>query len=282
MAMTAGEFSYIQSLMHLHTGIVLEAGKEYLAESRLAPLAKHAGFDSLAEMIAQLRSRSANDLHMKVIEAMTTNETSFFRDFPAFQALRNTLLPDLIARRAGARRISIWCAACSSGQEPYSVAMVLHDLPGLAGWRRTILATDLSEAMLDRARAGRYSQLEINRGLPASFLVRHFERVGLEWEIGSDLREAVTFEGMNLSDPWPSLPPMDLILMRNVLIYLGPDAKARVLERARAVLADDGFLLLGGAETTHGIDDAFERVELGAGAAAFRRRAAREAAPAGR
>jgi chemotaxis protein methyltransferase CheR len=276
MAMTTGEFSYLQTLMHLHTGIVLEAGKEYLVESRLAPLARHAGFESLAEMIAKLRTRSPNGLHRQVIEAMTTNETFFFRDFPAFQTLRNHLLPELIEKRAEERRISIWCAACSSGQEPYSVAMILHDLPGISGWRRQILGTDLSEAMLDRARAGRYSQLEINRGLPGPLLVRHFIRVGLEWEIGSDLREAVEFRRMNLSDPWPALPPMDLILMRNVLIYLGPETRARVLERVRAVLAEGGYLLLGGAESTYGIDEAFERVDLGGGAAAFRLNAIQE------
>jgi len=276
MAMTTGEFSYLQSLLHLHTGIVLEAGKEYLAESRLAPLARHAGFDSLAEMIAQLRTRSPNGLHRQVIEAMTTNETFFFRDFPAFQALKSRLLPELIEKRALERRLSVWCAACSSGQEPYSVAMILHDLPGITGWQRRILGTDLSEAMLDRARAGRYSQLEINRGLPAPLLVRHFTREGLEWEIGSDLRAAVEFRRMNLSDPWPALPPMDLVLMRNVLIYLGSETRARVLERVRAVLADGGYLLLGGAEGTLGIDDAFERVDLGGGAAAFRLNAVRE------
>jgi len=270
--MTSGEFSYIRDLLQNHGGLLLEEGKEYLAESRLQPLAQLEGFRSITEMIASLRVKEGDGLRRQVIEAMTTNETSFFRDFPAFKALGSHVIPDLIRKRAERKRLSIWSAACSSGQEPYSIAMLLRDqFPQIADWSNTILASDLSEAMLARARSARYNQIEINRGLPAALLVNHFVRRGLEWEIGFELRSAVEFKRINLSEPWPALPPVDLVMLRNVLIYLSAGTRTSVLERVRHVLKADGYLFLGGTETTYGIDDAFERVELG-GAAFYRLR----------
>jgi chemotaxis protein methyltransferase CheR len=270
--MTSGEFSYIRDLLHDQSGLVLEEGKEYLAESRLQPLAQLEGFRSIAEMIASLRARSRDGLKRQVIEAMTTNETSFFRDYPAFKSLASHVIPDLVQKRGDQKRLSIWSAACSSGQEPYSIAMLLRDrFPQIAGWSNSILASDLSEAMLVRARAARYSQIEINRGLPAALLVSHFAKRGMEWEIGPQLRSEVEFRRINLSEPWPALPQMDLILMRNVLIYLSAQTKAAILARIRGVLRKDGYLFLGGTETTYGIDDAFERVVLG-GSAFYRLR----------
>jgi len=272
MAMSAVEFGYIRELLQSHSGMLLEEGKEYLAESRLQPLAKLEGFLSVGEMIARLRTASPNGLHRQVVEAMTTNETSFFRDYPAFEALERKVFPDLLRKRTNSKRLSIWCAACSSGQEPYSLAMLLRDtFPEAAGWDVAILATDLSEAMVERGRSGVYSQLEVNRGLPATYLVRHFTKSGLDWVVRPELRAAVEFRRMNLAEPWPSLPSMDLILMRNLLIYLGPESRKAILRETKRVLKRDGYLLLGGAESTHRIDDSFDRVDCG-GAALHRLR----------
>jgi chemotaxis protein methyltransferase CheR len=276
MPISAVEFAYIQTLARRHSGIVLDAGKEYLAESRLQPLASHEGFASVADLIRRLRTESVGGLHHRVIEALATNETSFFRDIGTFEALRHRVLPDLLAARASERRLSLWCAACSSGQEAYSLAMLVREeLPGFADWDVRILASDLSETILSRARAGRYSQLDINRGLPASLLVKYFRRHGIEWEIEPEIRKMVGFRRINLAEPWPALPRMDMILMRNVLIYFDVDTKKAVLGNARRLLREDGFVLLGTAETTFSIDGAFAAVEPD-GLAIFRPRAGEE------
>jgi chemotaxis protein methyltransferase CheR len=192
---------------------------------------------------------------------MTTNETSWFRDRLPFTALTDGVLPEVMSSRKD-RAVNIWCAACSSGQEPYTIAMLLSDLPALAGWRTSILATDLSEEMLDKARAGKYSQLEMNRGLPAQLLVRHFERSGPEWAIKPALKSMVTFRAMNLATQWPALPAMDVVFLRNVLIYFDVATKRDILERVRRVLRPDGYLFLGAAETTLNVHPAYERVTL--------------------
>jgi chemotaxis protein methyltransferase CheR len=198
-----------------------------------------------------------------VVDAMTTNETSWFRDAHPFNALRDELLPDLIERRRVARTISIWCAASSSGQEPYSIAMLIRHFPELESWNVRILATDISPSMLKRTQEGLYSQLEVNRGLPAPLLVQHFNRVGMHWEVSDDLRRMVQTEFVNLAAPWPVLPPFDLIFMRNVLIYFDVPTKQTILGRVRRQLRPDGLLLLGGAETTMNLDANFERVQIG-------------------
>lgn len=206
---------------------------------------------------------------------MTTNETSFFRDIHPFAALERHLLPELITRRSAQRRLSIWSAACSSGQEPYTVAMILADrFAQLRDWDVRILATDISTEMLERARTGRYSQLEMNRGLPAVRLVRHFTRAGTGWEASAALRAAVEFRQLNLVEPWPAMASMDVVLLRNVLIYFSVATKREVLARLRRVLRPDGFLILGGAETTLGLDEHFERLQTGTGSC-YRLRAER-------
>ena len=263
MSITAPDFDYIQRLVRAQAGLVLEAGKEYLAESRLLPAARKEGLNSIDDLVARLRSRPVDGLHRRVVEAMTINETSFFRDFHPFELLRKFVLPDLVLRREAEQTLVIWCAASSSGQEPYSVAMLLREhFPGLLSWRLRIIASDLSEEILARARQGRYSQLEVNRGLPASYLVKYFTKQGSEWQLKDEVRRMVEFQGINLTAPWPPLPIMDIIFMRNVLIYFEVDNKKLILSRVRRLLRDDGTLFLGGAETTLNLDDAFARSEL--------------------
>jgi chemotaxis protein methyltransferase CheR len=263
MTISASEFDYIRRVVLEQSAIVLEEDKQYLAESRLLPLARREGFDSIASMVAWLGAKKFDGLQRKVVEAMTTNETSFFRDFHPFEALRKSILPDLVLRRASSKELSFWSAACSSGQEPYSLAMVLQEhFPSLADWNVKIIATELSTEMLARAREGRYSQLEVNRGLPATLLIKYFRQHGTDWQISEHLRRRVEFQIVNLAEAWPLLPPMDVILMRNVLIYFGLDTKKRILGRVRQLLKPDGFLFLGGAETTFNLDDAFERVQF--------------------
>jgi chemotaxis protein methyltransferase CheR len=264
MTLTAIDFDYLRKLVREQSAIVLEPGKEYLVEARLATLVRQEGMSSMQDLVTRLRSHRASPLHTQVVEAMTTNETLFFRDPFVFEALRTVVLPDLVERRKAERRLEIWSAACSSGQEPYSMAMLLHEhLPQIAGWRTGILATDLSTQVLTRAREGRYSQLEVNRGLPATLLTKHFTRQGMHWQVSDELKRAVDYRPMNLDAPWPSLPQMDVVLLRNVLIYFDVETKRRILAGVRKVLRRDGYMFLGGAETLLNVDDAFERVALG-------------------
>ena len=257
----ADDFDYLCRLMHDRAAIVLEPGKEYLALSRLDPIARDAGVPSVAALVDVLRSADDSPLHDQVVDALTTNETTFFRDHNPFDSLRTHVLPDLIERRRGSRTLAIWSAGCSTGQEPYSIAMAIReDYPELLTWQLTILGTDISPSVLDRARLGRYGQLEVNRGLPAHLLVRHFTRAGMEWEIEEPIRRMVRFERHNLAQAWPpAFPPFDLVLMRNVMIYLDPDVKRDVLARMHRQLAPHGYLLLGASETTYHLSDAFER-----------------------
>lgn len=256
------EFDYLRKLMHDQTAIVLDAGKEYIAEARLAYLVSEEGFGSLRDLVQQLRANSFNGLHRKVVNAMTNNETWFFRDVLPFQAMRSKILPEIIAARSVERTLRIWSAACSAGQEPYSLAMLLHgSFPELRSWRVQILATDISSSVLQKAERGRYSQLEVNRGLPATSLSRYFTRQGIEWEIEKEIRDKIEFRILNLAEPWPNLPVMDVIFLRNVLIYFDVEMKKNILGKARRQLRPDGYMLLGGAETTLNLDDRYERVQ---------------------
>ena len=265
MAVNTPDFEYVRDLVRETAAIVLEPGKEYLVETRLEPLARSEGFSNLGSMVTALRHGSAKGLQTKVVERMTTNETSFFRDLYPFDALKRTVLPELIARRSNERALNIWCGACSSGQEPYSIMLLLRDsFPALADWNVSLLATDINAAMLERAREGLYSQLEINRGLPAAMLVKYFEKQDQQWRLADRIRRGIEFRELNLSRPWPSnLPRMDVIFLRNVMIYFGHEAKRKILTQIRQILRPDGYLFLGGAETTYGLDEAFERVVLG-------------------
>ena len=264
MSISAADFDFVSALVRQSSAIVLAPGKEYLVESRLLPLVKTAGVADVAQFVAALRRQPSGPLRSQVVEAMTTNETSFFRDAHPFTALATTILPELIKARAATRTINIWCGAASSGQEPYSIAMLIDEaLAGCPGWTVRLLATDISAQMLERTRTGVYSQLEVNRGLPAPKLVKYFRREGSGWQVDQRLRSMVQTRLMNLDAPWPSMPAVDLIFLRNVLIYFDVPTKQRILGRVRATLKPDGYLFLGGAETTLNIDNGFERTQIG-------------------
>jgi chemotaxis protein methyltransferase CheR len=262
MSISSVDFDYLRKLMAEHTAIVLDPGKEYIAESRLAQLVAQEGFPSVGDLIQTLRRNSFDGLHRRVVNAMTNNETWFFRDLVPFQALRMEVLPAIMAARAVERKLSIWCAACSSGQEPYSIAMLLReDFPELRNWKVQILATDISATILERAQNGRYSQLEVNRGLPIALLTRYFTRDGLDWVLADDIRKLVDFRQFNLAESWRGYPTADVIFLRNVMIYFGVDIKKAILGRIHRALPADGCLFLGGAESTFNLDHRFERVQ---------------------
>ena len=263
MPITATDFDYVRGLVRDRSAIVLEPGKEYLVESRLLALVQRKGLPDISALVNELRKVRDGALHTQVVEAMTTNETSFFRDVHPFHALRDKILPELVERRARERTLRIWSAACSSGQEPYTLVMLLREhFPALAAWRIEILGTDLSSEVLDRAREGRYAQLEVNRGLPAAMLVKYFEHQGASWVVKPDLKRNVEFRVMNLVAPWPTMRAFDLVFLRNVLIYFDRPTKQQILERVKGVLRPDGYLFLGAAETTLNVHDGYERVAL--------------------
>lgn len=263
MVISEADFQYIRDFVHQKAAIVLEAGKEYLVESRLQPIVRSEGLGSLSALVSQMRGRSMNGLHWKVVEAMTTNETYFFRDIHPFEILRKTVLPELIKRRAAQRQINIWCAAASSGQEPYTIMMILREyFPELSNWRINFIASDISKKMLDRCGEGCYSQLEVNRGLPAPLLVKYFQKIGVQWRINDSLRGTIDYRQINLAEAWPLMPPMDIIFIRNVLIYFDLQTKKNIMARLGRLLKPDGCLFLGGAETTFNIDDSFKRVPV--------------------
>ena len=264
MSINTTDFAFLQTLVRERSAIVLDPGKEYLAESRLAPIARGAGLPGIGELVAKLRTDPRGTLTDKVIEAMTTNETSFFRDVHPFEALRLNILPELIKARANERTLNLWCAASSSGQEPYTIAMLIREnFPALIEWRIRFIATDISQEMLRRSRDGIYSQLEVNRGLPAKYLVKHFEKRGSDWQIKADLRSMIEFKELNLIKPWPAMPPLDVVFIRNVLIYFDLPTKRAILGNIRKVLRPDGYLFLGGAETTLSLDESFKRAQVG-------------------
>jgi chemotaxis protein methyltransferase CheR len=258
--------TYLQGLVYRRSGIVLEDGKDYLFDSRLSPVARCEGLESVDELVEKLKRDRSGELAQRVVEAMTTNETLFFRDAHPFDALRSHFVPELLKARASERTLRIWSAAASTGQEPYSIAMaLLEGFPELSHWNVSILATDLNEAVLERARRGRYRALEVSRGLPAPYLTKYFSRVDGEWELASNVRDMVTFRQLNLVESWFEIAPCDLVFMRNVLIYFDANTKTTVLKRLHSVLRPDGFLVLGGAETTTNLDDSYASVRIGAG-----------------
>jgi len=263
MTLPATHFDWVRELVHRESAIVLAPGKEYLVEARLLPIARKLGLADVGELVDSVRTAPTPDSTRRIVEALTTNETSWFRDGDPFTALTSTVLPSLVAARGPAERLQIWSAACSSGQEPYTIAMLLEDaLPNAAG-RVAITATDLSREMVERTKAGRFSQLEVNRGLPAAMLVRHFTRAGAEWEVAATLRRMITASECNLAAPLPRMGPFDVVYLRNVLIYFDLSTKQAILRRVREVMRPDGWLFLGAAETTLGVDDTWERVVIG-------------------
>jgi chemotaxis protein methyltransferase CheR len=256
---TPQDFDYLRKLLRERSGLVLSAEKEYLAESRLLPIARRIGLNTLGELVGKLKTPSAASLAIDVVEAMTTNETFFYRDKTPFEHFRDTVLPALIAARAREKRIRIWCTAASTGQEPYSLAMAVRDMAArLAGFRVDIFATDLSAAVLDRARSGLYSQFEVQRGLPISQLLTYFTQTGDRWQIAPEIRAMVHFRSLNLLNDFSALGTFDVVFCRNVLIYFDQDTKIGVLNRLARQMPADGFLALGAAETVVGHTRAFK------------------------
>ena len=253
--MTPLDYEYLRKLLKERSGLDLSSDKQYLVESRLIPLARRSGLAGIAELVAKIRSGSdASD----VVEAMTTNETFFFRDKIPFDHLREAILPALMQARASRRSLRIWCAASSTGQEPYSIAMCVKEFAALAGWRVEILATDLSQAVLEKSKAGIFSQFEVQRGLPIQMLVKHFTQVGELWQLNAEIRAMVQHRQLNLLQDFSHLGTFDVIFCRNVLIYFDQDTKIGIFDRMAKVLEPDGVLALGAAETVVGISDTFK------------------------
>lgn len=242
--------------------LVLEPGKEYLVKARLTPLAQKHGLASIGQFIDRLRGMGSGGLITEVVEAMVTTETSFFRDIHPFETLKKTVLPELISLRRDQRQIKLWGAASSSGQEPYSIALLLKEFfPELGDWRINLTATDISQEMLERSRTGRYSQVEVNRGLPTPILLKWFRQEGAFWQLDEQIRRSVTYTQLNLASPWPAMPQWDIVLLRNVMIYFDNDVKKTILGQVSRIIGKDGYLLLGGAETTINLNDSFRRIE---------------------
>jgi chemotaxis protein methyltransferase CheR len=255
------DYDYLRKLLKERSGLTLSADKQYLVESRLLPVARRIGVDGLGGLVQKLKSPGAEPLIVEVVEAMTTNESFFFRDKIPFDLFRNAIMPALLKTRAPQRQIRIWCAAASTGQEPYSIAICLKEMAQqVAGWRIEIIGTDLSTEVLEKSRVGLYSQFEVQRGLPIQMLVKYFTQVGETWQIGPDIRAMVQYKPLNLMHNFSHLGQFDVVFCRNVLIYFDQDTKVDVLGRIAKVMAPDAYLLLGAAETVVGLTDIFKPV----------------------
>ncbi len=263
------DYRYLQDYVYSRSGIVLDQDKRYLMDARLGPVVKKAGFRNVADLCNLLRGvngsvgvNEAETIKRDVINAITTNETFFFRELAQYEALRQTVLPALMRKRKDTRKLRFWSAAASTGQEAYSLAMVLLDL-GIDGWNVQITGTDLNDAVVQRARAGRYFQLEVNRGLATTHLLRYFERMGMEWQIKEQVRRLTQFETFDLRKSFRGRGQYDIVFCRNVLIYFDLDTKRRILAELRGALNPGGYLLLGAAETMVNADDRLRRLEVG-------------------
>lgn len=256
--MRVADFELYKDLLYEKSGLMLTPDKSYLLDSRLSPVAKKWNFISIELMTLQLRAIPDADLVRDVVEAMTTNETSFFRDMKPFTEFENTILPALMKKNAKTKHIRIWCAAASTGQEPYSLAMILKEKEAqLKGWKIEIIATDISEEVLEIAKRGVYTQFEVQRGLPVTYLLKYFEQINEKWRLKDDIRTMVKYGYFNLLSDMSRLGTFDLIFCRNVLIYFDQKTKAKVLEKMSARLDKEGFLFLGGAETVLGVTNKF-------------------------
>ena len=256
--MTPPDYEYLRKLLKDHSGLDLSADKQYLIESRLLPLSRKCGVAGISELVLKMKSGSAAII-TQVVEAMTTNETFFFRDKVPFDHFRDAIMPEILQARAGRRSIRIWCAAGSTGQEPYSLAMCLKEMSAAtSGWRIEILATDLSQEVLEKSKAGIYSQFEVQRGLPIQMLVKYFKQTGELWQVNPDIRAMVQHRQLNLLHDFSQLGTFDVIFCRNVLIYFDQDTKINIFNRLAKITESDGFLVLGAAETVVGLTDAYK------------------------
>jgi chemotaxis protein methyltransferase CheR len=258
---TPMEYDYLRKLLKERSGLVLSSDKQYLVESRLLPIARKSGLTGLGELVQKIKTPGTEALIVEVVEAMTTNESFFFRDKIPFDHFRDAIMPSLVAARAKQRRVRIWCAAASTGQEPYSLAMCLKEMAGqISGWRVEIIATDLSHEVLEKAKAGIYSQFEVQRGLPIQLLVKYFTQIGETWQIAPEIRSMVQYRPFNLLSDFGQLGIFDVVYCRNVLIYFDQPTKVDVLERIARIAEPDGFLVLGAAETVVGLTEAFKPI----------------------
>jgi chemotaxis protein methyltransferase CheR len=257
---TPADYQFLQKLLKERSGLDLSADKQYLVESRLLPIARKFDLPGISELTQKVKA-GAEDIAKQVVEAMTTNETFFFRDKIPFDHLRETILPTLLRTRVSRRTLRIWSAACSTGQEPYSIAMCLKEYGAeLSGWRIEIVATDLSQGVLEKSKAGMFSQFEVQRGLPIQLLVKYFRQIGDMWQINADIRAMVQFRQLNLLHDISHLGVFDVVFCRNVLIYFDQDTKTVIFKRLAKVTANDGYLALGAAETVVGLTDTFRPV----------------------
>ncbi len=255
-------FQFLCSAVYDDSGIVLDESKRYLLEARLSPVARDEGLDTIDSLCNLMRAVGGKRVRDHVVEAMTTNETLFFRDVKPFDALKQVLFPEITAESRADQTVRIWCAASSSGQEPYSIAMLWSEMK-IPGWDLKIQATDLSDQMLERGRAGRYLQLEVNRGLPAMYLVRYFEREESEWVIKPEIRKMIKWDKFNLKHPMTRFGPFDLVFCRNVLIYFDQQTKSSIIQGLRKRLKPRGHLFLGASESPLGLDEKLERRPVG-------------------
>jgi chemotaxis protein methyltransferase CheR len=259
--MKSEDFDFLSNLLKKRSGLIISEDKLYLLESRLMPLARKRGMNGLDDLLQAIRFAPEEDLLVDVTEAMTTNESSFFRDIKPFENFRKLVLPALLEKRADKRSIRIWCAAASTGQEPYSLAMCLREEAAkLSGWRIEIVATDLSKEVLEKASVGLYSQFEVQRGLPIQLLMKYFSQVNDLWQIDSSIRAMIKYQSLNLLDNFTHLGAFDVVFCRNVLIYFEQQTKSEVLGKIANMMPSDGYLFLGGAETVLNICDAFKPI----------------------
>ncbi len=258
----AENYRFLQRHVYAETGIVLEEDKHYLFESRLVPIVRRLGLETINDLCALLKGSPSGDVGRQVVEAMTTNETYFFRDPGQYDAIRTDLLPRLIKERGDSKKMRFWSAAASTGQEAYSLAMLLIQA-GLGDWDIQILGTDISSQVVERARSGRYVQIEVDRGLSASLLVNHFRRADMDWQLSDAVRRMVTFETIDLRQPMRLLGPFDLVFCRNVMIYFDPETKKKILQQLHVTLFRGGWLFLGGVESAFGLERWFERQSVG-------------------
>lgn len=259
--MTPIEFKYFADFLKAKSGILLAADKSYLVESRLAPIARRAGHETVADMINAIRRAPSGPLAVDAVDAMTTNETFFFRDKTPFDNFNDTVMPAMLEARRTKRKLRIWCAAASTGQEPYSLAICIEEMKAkMMGWNVEIVGTDLSSEALAKAREGRYSQFEVQRGLPINLLLKYFKQDGETWKVNDDLKKKVSFKPLNLLDSFTGMGKFDIIFCRNVLIYFEPKTKKDILDRLSRSLEPDGFLALGAAETVVGISEQFKPI----------------------
>ncbi len=259
--MTPNEFEFLRKYLKDRSGLVLSPDKQYLVESRLLPLARAVKLDTLSALIGALQRGGNAKLENDVVEAMTTNESFFFRDKTPFDHFNETMLPALLQARARTRSLKIWCAAASSGQEPYSLGICIKEAGAkLAGWRTRILGTDLSNEVLEKAKAGLYSQFEVQRGLPIQMLLKYFDQKGDMWQINPEMRAMIEWRKLNLLDNFSHLGEFDILFCRNVLIYFDQKTKSEILDRLAKMVPEDGYLVLGAAETVVGLTDAFKPV----------------------